>query len=251
MLKLITLLYRFVFFIQCIGEGILLGLFSRKKIYRKSNAFFEKQKFYYSVEHNTRGLFLWEKYAIEKYFIPKSNLLLLAAGCGREVYSLEKLGFEITAYECNQKMVDYANNFLAKENLISRIAHSEADTCPLHFVKFKQGIISWAAYSHIKGKNKRIDFLKAINASLSDNAPLLISFWVMSSNKFYHRLIVRIARMFRKDKVENIEMGDRFPGHFTHSFTKEELNEEITSAGFEMIYYETEAYGHAVVLKKM
>lgn len=172
----------------------------------------------------------------------------MAAGGGREIYSLEPMGYKIYSFECNEELIKYANAFLSRERLISRVAFSEPDHCPLIGKKLDGAILSWGTYSHIKSSSKRISLLKEIKENLKPKAPLLISFWVYSGENLNSKIVARVANLFKP--YEAIEIGDALPTQFTHSFDKEQIERELIASGYELVYYSTEAYGHAVGLVK-
>lgn len=69
--KLAILCYKFFNLILKAYEGIWLGLLKRESIHEINETFYNKQKLYFTDEHNKSGLFLWEKYVIEKNFKEK------------------------------------------------------------------------------------------------------------------------------------------------------------------------------------
>ncbi len=83
---------------------------------------------------------------------------------------------------------------------------------------------------------------------MSDGAPLLISFFARQSDEIYFKRIYRTANFFRTLLFrEKVELGDELrPLSFVHWFSEAEINAEFAEAGFTLVYYSTQEYGHAV-----
>ena len=62
------------------------------------------------------------------------------------------------------------------------------------------------------------------------------------------RWIFKIASVLRRVRRSNepVEIGDTLDGTFDHYFTEEEIKAELEAAGFEMIHYAADPFGHAV-----
>ena len=85
---------------------------------------------------------------------------------------------------------------------------------------------------------------------MSDGAPLLVSFYARRSDEIYFKRIYATANFFRALLGrEIIELGDGlYPLSFAHWFSEAEINAELAEAGFTVIYYSAQEYGHAVGL---
>jgi len=45
---------------------------------------------------------------------------------------------------------------------------------------------------------------------------------------------------------DQVDIGDRLAGTFDHRFSMEEIDFELRSAGFEMVHFAHQPYGHSV-----
>ena len=77
------------------------------------------------------GLFEWEKPIIEKHFSNAKSILLIAAGGGREVLALIKMGFEVDSYECNTKLIEYGNELLQRNKIDTKIKYLPRNSVPV------------------------------------------------------------------------------------------------------------------------
>lgn len=228
-------------------NGFWLGVLSYASLQRIDEIYYSDNKLYYSSEYNKKGLQGWEKKAVDKYFTDYPKLLLIAAGGGREVFHLLKMGFEVDAYECHPGLTNFANELLVQEGFSSSVAVAPRDECPGGSKKYDSSIVGWGAYTHIQTRARRIKFLKEIRGRLNDNAPLLLSFWTRSSNSRRHRIIAYIANTFRFFlNRERLEIGDDININYVHYFTEQEIRSEMKEAGFNLIFYSSKPYGHAV-----
>jgi hypothetical protein len=100
---------------------------------------------------------------------------------------------------------------------------------------------------HIRGRERRILFLRGLRTRLVTGSPILISFNTRRDDSPYFRGIAVIgnvvAFLLRRSRVE---IGDSLVPNYAHYFTKAQLESEMAAAGFELISFESLEYGHAV-----
>ena len=228
-------------------NGFWLGVLTYSSLQEIDEIYYSNDKSYYSSEYNKKGLKEWEKKAVDEYFTNYPKLLLIAAGGGREVYHLLKMGFEVDAYECHPGLTDFANKLLIQEGFNSSVKVAPRDKCPAGNKKYDSSIVGWGAYTHILGRERRIKFLKEIREQLNENAPLLVSFWARVGNSWRHKSIAYIGNTLRFClNRERLEIGDDININFVHYFTEQEIRSEMKEAGFNLIFYSRKPYGHAV-----
>ncbi len=155
-------------------SGFWLGVMSDKSLDLYDELHYNKSEKYTDDNYNLSGLFEWEKERIVKYFSKSKKILLLAAGGGRETVALIRMGYIVDSYECNRKLVEYGNVFLQKYTKDYIIKYLQKDSVPDLIRKYDGIIIGWGAYSHIRGSEKRIAFLKKLQPFLKKDAPLMI-----------------------------------------------------------------------------
>lgn len=231
--------------------GFWLGILKRENIHLVDSIYYNKTKQYQDQDYNLSGLWQWEKIVLEKYFKSCQSLLVGGVGGGREALALCKLGYEVDAFECNSNLVKFANQLMLQEGFISSIKLAPRDRCPDSDKKYDGIIVGWGAYMLIQGKNKRIAFLQSIHQQAKVNAPLLVSFFDYSGIQIYHKIIARIANTIKLlIGGEPIEPGDSLVPDYVHYFTRDEIEQEFKEAGFELVMYSNDEYGHAVGFAK-
>ncbi len=247
-----NLLRQYYIFLQTVFEGFWLGVLNRDSLVTIDEKFYHGQNMYSSVEYNKKGLTTWETEMINNYFQHCRDLILIGAGGGREVYALQKLGYRVAAFECNSKLQEFGNKFLADEGLVPSISFGERDICPPPGNgKYDGAILGWGSYMLMQGRALRINYLRSLRDQLTDEAPLLLSFYTRSSDDWKLRNIPRIGNVFRLLlRREYLEIGDRFEPTYVHYFSEAQLAGELDEAGFSLSHYSSKSYGHAVAFIK-
>jgi hypothetical protein len=236
--------------LKAIFKGFWLGILSRSELQTIDRIYYEQTSDYCDESYNKSGFFVWERKAFMKFFQSCQTMLVAAIGGGRETIALNRLGFDVDGFECNRQLFDFAEKLFEQENVEGEFHLTPRDAV-WHFGKIYDGaIIGWAAYMLIQGRARRIDFLKKMRAQMSDGAPLLVSFYARRSNDIYFKRVYATANFFRALLGrEKIELGDGlYPFPFAHWFSEAEINAELADAGFTVVYYSAQEYGHAVGL---
>lgn len=246
-----TLLAKGSVFFQTVFNGFWLGVSSYRNLHKIDEVYYDAAEAYFSVDYNKEGLREWEQEMIEKYFQNYHNLLLIGAGGGREVYALQKMGYTVEAFECNSKLLNFGNEFLAKEGLTPCIKHLERDQSPESKDKYDGIIIGWGAYMLTQGRIRRIAFLKNLRSLIKDDGKFLLSFLVRTNDSWEIKNTAFIGNIFRfLLRREYLEIGDTLTPTYLHYFKENELSDELSQAGFNMLYYSRKPYGHAVAEAK-
>lgn len=231
-------------FLDASFSGFWLGVLSQKSLDFSDELYYKSTKQYKDDKYNLQGLFEWEKPLIEKHFSNAKNILLIAAGGGREALALSKMGYETDSYECNPALIEYGNSLFQRNGINGQIKYLQRNSVPGEVKKYDGVIIGWGAYSHIPGQKMRLSFLDGLQPFLKEDAPLMISFlWVQKRNR-KDKIIKNISNFFRFfKKKDKTEQGDRLEPDFIHYFTEEEIKKELSQSKFRIIdYYDTE-YG--------
>ncbi len=234
-----------------VHEGAWLGLLTAAERVAVTDAFFSVSNMYRSSEHNTAVLYDWERKTIEKYYRPFSSVLVAAAGAGREVLVLRRMGFQAQGFDCCASLVDASREMFAGEPPGPPILLARPNEVPAGLPNFGGIIVGWGGYHHIPGRGRRIHFLRELRRLTPAGAPLLLSFFVRhDAERRYNTCLVRVARVFRVlscFRGEPVAVGDRLmAGTQCHSFTQDEVRDELSAAGFRLDYFSDEEYGHAV-----
>ncbi|MGM0529713.1 MAG: class I SAM-dependent methyltransferase [Bacteroidota bacterium] len=235
-------------FMNAVLTGFWLGVMGDKSLDQADDLHYQRSSKYIDDSYNKSGLFRWEKVAIEKYFSKARSILLLAAGGGRETYALSRMGFEVDSYECNKALVEYGNQFLQRNGLEATIEYLPRDTTPQEDNKYDGVIVGWGAYTHIRGSNNRISFLKKLRPFIAREGVMMISFLYAKERTRQEKIVKRVSDFFRLlCKRTKTELGDGLTSIYVHLFTEEEIRNELTQAGYKVIGFNSVDYGSIVV----
>jgi hypothetical protein len=227
--------------------GFWLGLLTRGQLHSIGERRYSRDQRYRTDEYNKAGLWDWEQSAFDAHFVDCTRVLLAAAGGGREVIALRRRGIEVEAFESDPDLVRYANRLLEREGMAPDIQRVPWDDSPDGAEECDGAIVGWGAYMHIRGRERRILFLRGLRTRLVTGSPILISFNTRRDDSPYFRGIAVIgnvvAFLLRRSRVE---IGDSLVPNYAHYFTKAQLESEMAAAGFELISFESLEYGHAV-----
>lgn len=226
----------------------MLGLCEESTLRDRTGAYYRKSSQYRNEKYNLGGMHSWESTAIRKYFVPGSKILVAGAGGGREAFSLAKLGFKVTAFDCNPELVSYAMQLATRSRLDINILESEADSVPSLSGTWDGAVVGWGAYTHIIGVDARIQFLKQLSQFLEPGSPILLSFLTRAESAILFHLVYTIARLFGflRGSKQRVELGDILDGSFDHYFVRDELVDELVQAGMQLEFFALSPYGHAV-----
>lgn len=256
--QLIMLLYKFTYekknihhrffsFPHSVLTGLVFPFLNEKDLGKIDEKFYNQYDEYFSENHN-KIIYPWEEKVISDYFKNVKTVLINAVGGGREVYYLHNRGFEVHAYECNDKLRGFGNKFLMEEGISVEIKPLERDKLPDSDIAFDSFIVGWGAYNHMRGKELRIKFLKDAAEKLVQNGLIVLSYWPWSwSHEYGLERIWRISyRMQKLFGGRIIEPGDLLEPMYGHYYYPGEVDEELKAAGFEVIYQNDEDYGVSV-----
>ena len=215
------------------------------------NHYYNNAKKYINNDYNRSLLNEWENEMINRFFINCKKIMVLAAGGGREVLALVKMKFEVEGFECNESLVEFSQEFFRNESINSSIEYVKPNHCPDNNKIYDGVILGWGGYNHVKGREKRINLLKEINSHLEIGSPLLVSFWWNDeSSDLYCKKIAKTNRFFCKIFfTKPIEKGERLTTFSGKFFTLQEVDEELSQAGFSVVYESGQYYGHTVANK--
>lgn len=230
-------------------EGFWLGCLTSEDLNHVTAAFYENSQWYQSDEHNRSGLFDWESAAIKQYFRPGSRILVAAAGAGREMLALHREGFQVEGFECNPNLLQISRSVLTQNGAPDSVTLCAANEVPPGPRVFDALIVGWGAYSHIAARRHRIRFLDSLRQLGTANAPLLVSFLLHQPSNYdvLTRHVARLSRALSLTQKDEIEIGDHLSRDgFRHLFVRSEVESELKAAGFEVVLFSEESYGHAV-----
>jgi len=224
-----------------------LGVFKKESFHLIDEWYYNHAEKYTRKEYNEQGLLDWEERVIARYFSKCEKLLVIGAGGGREVLALHKMGYKADGFECNERLVRYANSFLEEEGIVSKVKFHPRDEYPYSTETYDGIILGWGTYMLIRGKERRIELLKNMRGHVRVSSPILLSFYCRSDRERRFKITVKIANLIRGMlRRDFLDIGDYLHPNYVHYFTREEIASEMQVAGFQLDLYSTKSYGHAV-----
>jgi hypothetical protein len=226
------------------AAGVALGLMDRRHLHALDRLHYDRAAAYHGQEHNLRGLFDWEREAVDRWFRDCRTLVVVGAGAGREVLALAATGFEVDGFECNARLVETAAQLLAAQDCDARVLPLARDAAPSTSRGYDGLIAGWSAYMLIPGRAQRIAFLHGMAALAEAGAPVLLSFFTRPPEHRRYPRVARVANVLRRlRRSERVEVGDDLVPNFVHRFTEDEIRAELDEGGFEMVAFAAEGRG--------
>jgi hypothetical protein len=235
--------------LRSVHAGLLLGTATPALLEAiDAEAYRRRYAYHGTDDHDLRGLFPWEQAALRAAFPPSGHLLVTAAGGGREVVALQRLGYRVTAAECNEALRARANELLRRLGLEPCVAAAPRDACPTSGGPFDAAILGWGSYSFVRGAERRRALLAELAGGLRPGAPALISFFHRTRDARRLRVIRDVARAV--GAVAGgvpVELGDLVDPCWQHAFDRSEIEREVLGTGLALEAFSTEGYGHALL----
>jgi hypothetical protein len=229
---------RVVGVMTAVHEGVWLGCLSADDLNAVTAKHFDESQFYASNAHNLSGFSDWEPPLLDRYFRRESRILVAAAGAGREILALRKVGFDAEGFECSLPLVRASQEIFGQLGESKYVTYCPPDTVPSGPPVYDGLIVGWSAYTHIPTRLRRVAFLQALRQRALPQSPLLISFFTRLPDSRDH-LVYRIARLCRffGDR-ELLSLGDHLEWRrYVHRFTRDEVEAELRTAGFRLEHY--------------
>jgi hypothetical protein len=229
-------------------NGIWLAFLSQDRRAAIDAVYYDRERKYWTAEYNRQGLSVWERAAFDQHFTQCRRVVVLAAGGGREVLDLRRRDVDVEGFECHPGLVTVANDLLREDGFEPRVRVGPRDVCLPPGGQYDGAIIGWGAYTHIRGRDRRIALLRHLREQLPIGAPVLLSFFAQSTGRRRFTTTARIGNVVRRVVGgEPIEVGDYLMPAYVHYFTRAEIAAECNEAGFEVTHFATYPYAHAVV----
>jgi SAM-dependent methyltransferase len=225
--------------------GLWLGVLDRGDLHALDQARYAAAAAYRQDAHNLRGLFDWERRALDAHFPATGSLLVLGAGGGREVLALARLLYEVTGYECNPALLRYGRQLLVRTGCAGAELHGVArDLASPDAGCYDGVIVGWSAYALIPGRRQRVALLAGLRPRLPSGAPILVSFFSRPEDSGRERVVTAVANTVRRLRgAAPIEPGDDLTPDFVHRFTREEVASELLAGGFRLREFEPQGPG--------
>ena len=231
-------------------QGITLALFDNDGLERLTERrYSERFASYETPPYVNSGFLIWERDAIDSYFPKGGQVLVAAAGAGREMIALSNAGFKVSGFDCCQPLVESGQKLLKQHQIDAVLEYARPSTVPSSQRQHDAALVGFSGYMYIPGRDRRIRFLKDLSALVKPNSPVMISFIegsVGARRSWTARIGTTLRRLRRADPVEE---GDCLKDGFQHHFLREQIQSEMNEAGLDLVFYNGgTCYGHAVGL---
>lgn len=241
--------------VSAVFDGFWLGMFDRETLAFLDEAYYQgrteplagRQVTYADDGWNESGLHDWEQAAVAAHFASAHRVVITAAGGGREVLALLERDFDAVGFEPNERLVEAGRKLLEARGHPDRLQPVARDIFPQDAGPCDGVIVGWGSYMLIPGRSRRVRLLRDARAVLPVSAPILLSFFVRPEHGRLTAPALRLANTLRRLRgAELAEAGDALAPNFTHWFVRGEVEEEFAEAGFKLVHFAEEPYGHAI-----
>ncbi len=228
-------------------QALGLGLLDADELVRLTVQRFESSTYRDPAYNLEAGLWLWEREALQRFFPPTGRILVGAAGAGREMIALHRLGYAVEGFECAHTLAEAGQGILRDAGCPAPLIWAPAGTVPDLKGPFDGAIMGWSGYMYIPLRSQRVKLLQDFRRLLRCRGPLLVSF---QTREQYERRMVwsaRGANWIRKLRgVPPVAAGDQLDNGFKHWFSRDDIAGEMSEGGLHLEWYGVDGYGWAV-----
>lgn len=211
------------------------------------------------------GLFEWEDRALSAPPFPKTGRVLLgAAGGGRELRALLERGFEVVAFEPNARLFagaadvarNHARGAIHRATYADLVHAVESGQGPLASVAagptFDAVVLGWGSITHLCDPSDHARLFAAL-ARLCPHAPILTSFYTRpearpAGRSDRARSAIRSALRLAGSRAHHgDELAYATAGGFAYCFSAAEVEALAAGAGYQVVSFAAEPFGHAVL----
>ena len=245
-------MHRLVAGTRAVHSGLWLGCLSDDSLMRATKEFYATEDFYLVDDYNRSGLADWESRAIAAHFPESGDVLVPAAGAGREVIGLSDLGYRAIGYDPSPDLVAKGQRIIADAGAAASLHLSSGDGPPEGIEgPFDAVLFGWGGVSHIRNHSRRISVLSELCDQLSPGGAMIVSFLERKPGSTRFALAYQIATTLRSLlRRTPIEIGDWMDGSYDHYFTFGEISAELDAAGFDVAVRHPEPFPHVVGMKR-
>ena len=230
--------------------GVWLGLLSDDGLRALDQRHHDREGAYLTAGWNERGLFDWERAAVERNFPAGGRVVVIGCGGGREVLGLLDAGYDAVGYEPHPGLVEFARELLAGRGRSDRVHVGGESEFPAGAGACDGAIVGWGAYSLVRGRAARVRLLAGAREHLAPGGALLLSCFEAERHGRELRATRAIANALRRGRGRGrpaVELGDTLAPNLVHVFTRAELEEEVAAAGLELAEHQLVAHADGPV----
>jgi hypothetical protein len=216
--------------------GLWLGLLSDEGLRALDERYYDGEEAYRTAAWNERGLFDWERAAVDRHFRGCERIAVAACGGGREVLALLEDGLDAVGYEPHPGLAAFAADLLAAHGHPGRVRTAPRDELPPDMEPCDGLVVGWGAYSLVHGRAARERLLAGARERLPAGAPVLLSFFETARHGRGYRATRAIAAALRRPRGRApVELGDTLAPNLVHVFTRAELAGEVAAGGLDVV----------------
>jgi 2-polyprenyl-3-methyl-5-hydroxy-6-metoxy-1,4-benzoquinol methylase len=204
-------------------------------------------------EIHLRGLNPSEKVFATKQLKPRSKILVVGCGAGRESIALARMGHEVFGIDFVEECVEAARTNARRSNLPATFFTLSADKMgELNETAFSAVMFSAFFYSLIPTSKKRVAILRETRKLLSLDGTIFLSFLAQPGSADTHFKLKRLIAFLTAGNTA-MEKGDfvEGDGEFKHYFTAQDIRREAQLAGLSVIGLNTEEFDNCAVLGRI
>jgi len=218
---------------EILAEGICLGVQSDSILDIISEESYGTGNDYTNDHYLDSGFQFWEKIVIDRFFDPGCQVLVAAAGGGREMIALSRAGFQADGFECSRNMVSAGRTALLKRGIQGALCWAPPCQVLKSEVSYGAVVVGWNGYTYIVPQVRRVEFLRDLRARLAPGGPMLVSGAIQNIRAAASVWVPAIANGVRRCtlRAARYDCGTRFPGRPRHEFSWSQLETETHAAG--------------------
>lgn len=238
--------------LEAVQSGIFMGLVDDQAFQSFDTYPFDESKPMDVAAEAESGLESWERHIVREHFADVRSVLVVAAGGGRELIELDKLGFKATGIEYGRELHEATRRELILQSCGATIVRSERFDVPRVEHVYDAAFIARKFLSHVHNRQVRIELLTNIRRTLRPDAKLVIGFYTRDRDTWAFRMQAGLANTLRKlrgVRESPVEVGDHLDTEsplYHHHYVWEELRDELREAGFTPVEHGTTWFGWAV-----
>lgn len=217
----------------------------------------QNQKFYDSQksvqiysDYCQGGLNPLEEKVTGRFLKPRSDLLVLGCGAGRECFPLAEKGHRVTGLDYSPRMLAEAEKFRRERGLEVRFVEGDFIQFPENLGKFDCLWFSQNIYSLIPTLALRLKTLQSAARFLKPGGFLLVfvQWFAPKKNPLYHNRLVELLRTVKRRLFDSPlreapdsylqEVNQEEQIYFCYFQLAEDIRREFVKAGLTLLYQE-------------
>jgi ubiquinone/menaquinone biosynthesis C-methylase UbiE len=192
-------------------------------------------------------LFAMDEEFVFEHVIAGNKVLDIGCGTGRHTLMLEKSACKVFGIDMSNHMIKQTKEKLKKAGITSvRIVNADMLNLPFSNESgFDVALLMFSTFGLVFGKENRLKFLKEIKRVLSTDGRIILhvhneEYAASPSKNISRKIIDRLGQL-----TGDMEKGDHLVQNYRegldiriHTFSKKEIEELLTSAGFNILRFE-------------